>query len=744
MTTVESTPISQIRWHRLLPFGLIFVGLVVYINSLEGQFIFDDEADIRDDPIIRSLWPLAPMFIDARRPLVTLSLAVNYALDEWRPPVYHLFNLAVHVATGLALYGVIRRTMMLPAFRNRFEKTSSWFAFVVTLLWIVHPMATQAVDYVIQRSESMMGMFYCITLYCGLRSVGSKVAPLWYTLATLGCGLGMLTKEVMVTAPVMVLIFDRTFATGSFFASLRQRRGLYVPLAATWGLFLLMGDPTLADQPTVGFNEGLVAPFAYLLTQSEVICHYLLVSLWPNWPHSLVFDYMWPPARSMSAVWPYLVTILLLLAGTGGALWRRSWLGVIGAWFFLILAPTSSFYPIADLAVEHRMYLPLAAVMAVVVIVGWRVLKAVAEEPRRTAIAVLVVVAAAFVMSVGTIRRNAEYRTAASLWQTVTDRRPQNPRAFFSLGIALRQEGRLVAARESLDRAIDLSPNHAGAHNERGGVWLDLGDIGRAQADFEQAVSLLGSSDADELRGTLHYNLGLCMMKQDRLEDAVARFGVAIELREDFANAYTNLGAVLLKQGKPEAAVEMNRKVVELDPDSPSAQVNLGHSLIKAGHYEEGVKKYRRAIELAPQAPGLIVKLGNVLARLGRPAEATEQYRLALDGSHALVRIEALCHWAMLLASHPEEKVRDGDQALLLARRAMAGAMGESPWVMDVLAAAMAETGEFDKAVETAERVVELAQRRQVAPEDLAQMRARLALYRESRPYRQTVLAGKP
>ena len=178
----------------------------------------------------------------------------------------------------------------------------------------------------------------------------------------------MATKEVVATAPLVVLLFDRTFLSGSFRAAFARRWGLYLALAATWGIIaweLLITD---FHGGSTAVTRGQFTRWTYLLTEAQVLPHYLRLAIWPA---GQCFDYGWPPAASLAQVfWPGLL-VVALLGLTVWALVKRPVLGFFGAWFFVILAPTSSVVPILDAAVEHRMYLPLAAIAAGVVAVGY-------------------------------------------------------------------------------------------------------------------------------------------------------------------------------------------------------------------------------------------------------------------------------------------------------------------------------------------------------------------------------------
>ena len=344
---------------------IVAAGLAAYCNSFDGPFIFDDVPSILHNPTIRQLWPIGPALRPPGggravqgRPVVNLSLAVNWAIGQDKVQGYHVLNLAIHLAAGLALFGVVRRTLRQPRLSGRFAQAATGIALAAALLWTVHPLQTESVTYIVQRAESIMALFYLLTLYCVIRGAGSARPIAWYVLSVLVCLLGMASKEVMATAPLVVLLYDRTFLSGTFQGALRRRWPLYVALTCTWGLLAYLVAGSTDRGGSAGFGLSMTV-WQYALTQLGVITHYLGLAFWPA---GLVFDYGWPIASSVGQILPGAIVISLLLAGTIWALIRYPAAGFLGACFFLILAPTSSFVPVTDAAFEHRMYLPLAAV----------------------------------------------------------------------------------------------------------------------------------------------------------------------------------------------------------------------------------------------------------------------------------------------------------------------------------------------------------------------------------------------
>jgi hypothetical protein len=315
-------------------------------NSVNGPFIWDDQISIVSNPTIRHLWPLSDPLSPPRetpvagRPRVNLSFAINYALGGVAETGYHVGNVSVHIACALLLFGIVRRTLsssrvaaaLGPPLEtvglNTVGVTSavtSATALVVALLWMVHPLQSEPVNYLTQRSESLMTLFFLLTLYCAIRGT-PRTGPRpqhragWQWLSVIACVCGMATKETMVVAPIVIVLYDWAFAFDSFRDALRARRMLYGGLAATWVVLgtLVWNTP----RSTVGWSTT-VGPWTYLLNQTQMIGRYLRLVVWP---HGLVLDYGLPRALTLREVVPSAAVILALLAATGVALVRwRCW-----------------------------------------------------------------------------------------------------------------------------------------------------------------------------------------------------------------------------------------------------------------------------------------------------------------------------------------------------------------------------------------------------------------------------------
>jgi len=562
--------------------------IAVYSRTFPIPLFFDDRAAIIDNSTIRhwgtAWWP--PINTTASgRPILNLSLAINYAVSGTAGWSYHALNLAIHVLAGLTLFGIVRRTLA-----RRAEAAASPLAFFAALLWTLHPLQTEAVTYVIQRAESLMGLFYLLTLYCFIRGAEANGRQrLWFPLSVVACLLGMATKEVTVSAPLIVLLYDRTFVAGSFREAWHRRRWLHLSLAATWlPLAGLVASAGWNRNGMAGFDVG-ITPWAYWLTQFEAVTRYLWLAVWP---HPLVFEYGTFWVNQATEVSLYALLVVGLAVAVLVALWRRPVLGFLGAWFFAILAPTSVVPGRLQMIVEHRMYLPLAAVMTLVVI-------GIHAAVRRQSW----VVFAALALGLGmlTARRNEDYRSELTIWSDTLAKRPNNERAHYNLGNAwLEVPGRLNDAIAQYEEALRLNPDYAEAHNSLGFAWAQMpGRLDDARAQFAESLRL------DPHCASAHTNLGNVWSEMPgRLNDAIAQYEEALRLDPDYAEAHYNLGLAFSRMpGRLNDAIAQFEEALRLRPDYAPGWHSLGVSWFQLGNLPAAAEAFRKELRLSPDDP---------------------------------------------------------------------------------------------------------------------------------------------
>ncbi len=565
MVPVSLRTSSFVAWlTRFAPLIIVLAIAFVYSRSLHAPFLFDDIDAVQRNPTIRRLhdWaiinPPADGSTTTGRPLVNLSFALNYALSGEAVWSYHALNVAIHALAALALLGLLRRTLVAMDFSGSTFLSS--LAALITLVWALHPLQTETVICIAQRTEALCGLFYLLTLYGFARACAdpNQDSRQWLAISVAACLFGMATKEVMVTAPLVVLLYDRTFFARSFSAAWCRHRSFYLTLAVTWFLLVYLVLKNSGSRGVAaGFGLG-VTPWSYLLKQAEAIVLYLKLSVWP---HPLILDYGTAVPSSLAEVAWQGTAVLALLAGTIWALVRRPVLGFVGACFFLILAPSSSFIPLVTQTVaEHRMYLPLAAVVAGVGI----------ELGHRFGPRILWFLAAIIPIFSGvTIARVFDYRDAISIWSATTTHAPSQARAWTHLGAALVAANQPAAALAPLDRALGLNPVDHTARRNRALALLALGRADEAAVIFASLPAREGGEAAE------YFALGNAFARESKFPEAVAAYTRTITLDPAHVAARANLGNALLVSGRTGEAIAAYEAALRLNPGDRGLRENL-------------------------------------------------------------------------------------------------------------------------------------------------------------------------
>jgi protein O-mannosyl-transferase len=589
---------------------LALLTIAAYRESLSAPFFFDDRPAILNNPTIRHLWPISdllkpPISGASGRPVANLSFALNYAWSGTSVRGYHLANLAIHLLAGLILFGIVRRTQRSPALiglhkADRDRATPVVPALAITGIWLLHPLQTETVTCIVQRTESLVSLFYLLTIYCFIRGAQNPSAiasgkvvvsksrdstnrVIWHSLAVLACLIGMASKEVMFSAPLMVLLYDRTFLSGSFRAAWQRHGRTYFFLAGTWLLLACLVLNSGGNRGhAAGFGLG-VTWWSYALTQCKAVAHYLRLAIWP---YPLVVDYGGEIVPGITKVVPQAFFLSVLFVLTIYALWRRPALGFLGAWFFVILAPSSSIIPlVSQTMAEHRMYLPLAAIVAGAVM-G---IHAFAKGASPWIFCALILA-----LGITTYQRNKDYRSEISIWSNTVLCRPANLRARNELANALEDEGRHSEAIAQYEAAIQLAPNDPGSHYN---LALALARAGRTSEAVEQYVQALR---INPLFAEAHNGLGNVLVALGQTEQGISHYTEAIRLKPAYAEAHYNLGVAFFQAGQLERSKACFETAIRLNPEYAEAHNNLGSTLYLLGKREDAIAQYEEALRLAP------------------------------------------------------------------------------------------------------------------------------------------------
>lgn len=608
-TRSEKTPLQPTSFSvRDLCVALVGITCVVYWNSFSGQFVFDDILQITDNPNIRQLWPLA----DWQRPLGYFTFQLNYAFSGLQPWAYHLLNLLIHLANGLLLFDLARRCIERVASDDQLRSRAKYVAFSISLVWLVHPLTTTAVTYTVQRLESLMALCFLGCLYSLLRSSEARQPRWWMFTAMTAMVLGVLTKEVMITCLPVAMLFDRAFVARSW-RGVWDRRGVYgllgLPLAWT---FITM-RMTNAEEYAAGFGFRGVTPWEYLRSQPQVLLHYLRLSFWPD---QLLLDYGWPVVNDPLSIYLPGLAIVTLVGFSLFAVWKWPPVGCVTLSAFLVLGPSSSIMPIADLCFEHRMYLPLISVIVLAVLAVDRLIASKVKSTQQVAVASCCLLLVTAGLGYRTMLRNADYANPIGLWEKNVTARPAHSRP--------------------------------------------------------------------------HLLLAMLYDRAGRMADAGAQYQAAVATKPTYLKGLLNLGGWHFRQGEFSQAADCFARAIEVAPDNPSGYVQRGRALLELGDSAQALPLLERGLELEPTNTA---------------------------GLRAL---------AWLLSTAKESELRNGSRAKQLLKQLPPDPQQQDVWRLDVLAAALAETDDFEAAVKTV-KIACLQAAKQNRPQALQQQLAERA-----------------
>jgi tetratricopeptide (TPR) repeat protein len=374
----------------------------------------------------------------------------------------------------------------------------------------------------------------------------------------------------------------------------------------------------------------------YALTQPRVPLHYVRLAAWP---HPLVIDHGWPIEDSLARALPSAVVVLLALAATVSGLLRGSWLGFLGAWFFLILAPTSSFVPLGDAAAEHRMYLPLAALVALAVAGGHRLARALAARSRARPgsgdrIALAIALLAVLALGLRTRARNRDYRDEVTLWESTVRHAPGNGRGYNLLAGALAREDRLPEAIEVLRRGLAVVRERGASSSDRvhRALIVNLASTLIRCARHEEAVALLrGALEHGPGDGQMQRQLALALDGLGRHDEALAAAQRARDLVPSDLEAILLVASLGVRASDWAAAERAFREALARLPGDCDLMIGLGFSLEKQERSAEARATYGTVLSHQPENVRALFALGRCFEHEGLAERALEQYRRAAE-----------------------------------------------------------------------------------------------------------------
>jgi tetratricopeptide (TPR) repeat protein len=644
-------------------FILIFIitGITIYSNTLDSPFVLDDLRIIEENPTIR-LTELTGKNIlssatglSSNRPVSTLTFALNYYFDRYNPAGYHFVNIAIHILNAIILFFFLKLTFSIARNQNLSDlnygpSTGLWISFFAALVWLVHPIQTQSVTYIVQRMNSMGATFFILALLCYAkgRTTQSRRRYLWHTAGAVSGLLALGSKESTAVLPFFILLYEWYFFQDLRTKNLKVCLKYLIPIICLFGLiaFLYLGiDPWEKLKNLHDFKNNEFTLIERILTQFRVVVYYISLIFFPH-PSRLNLDYDFTLSHSLIDPFTTLLSMLVIIGLITLSIYlarKNRLISFCILWFLGNLAIESSVIPLA-IIFEHRVYLPSMMSFIVPIILGYRYFKLRWLKFGFLSITVVI-------FSLWTYQRNNVWEDKVTLWRDVVKKSPNKARPNFNLGAALTEQERDQEAITYYKRALDLNPDLEQPHINLGEALERQGKMDEALAHYRTALGL-----KPELPEALN-NIGGILAKQGQTDEAIRYFQKALDIRPHFALANFNLARALTAKGNLDAAIKHYYIALDIQPTYAEAHIKLGNLFLSLGEREKSINHYMAALQLDPGWVEAYNNLGIALMREGKIEAAIGQFQKALDVKPDFTKAQNNLERAMAIRKGLEDEI---------------------------------------------------------------------------------------
>jgi tetratricopeptide (TPR) repeat protein len=611
------TPITGRRF-TILTVVLLALGVgAAYAHSLRVGFYFDDTYTIPGNPSIRSLRNIPSFFVDPfalttirenedLRPIVLATLALNYAISGLDPWSYHVLNLLLHLITSILVFVIVRDHLWWPAAACGSSDTARIPAAGAALFFALAPLNSEPLLYTSARSALLATMFY-LSAFLAYLSGRPRLTAFLHALA-------LLSKAIAVTLPGAILLYDFFYRDRSRFPTVRaylRDWGRVVALVAIPVIldvaYILYRGAVLPPWIKRTYHEAFVTPWIWCISQWSALLYYVRLFVWPD---ALSLDHDFPYAFSFfqPRAWVSLCVILVWIGAALAA--RQPIVAFATAWFFMTLAPESTFFPLSEVINEHRPY--LASSLGLSVLLAWVLERACTPlRARRQAAFAAVCTVLCTAAIVVTRDRVWQWQDPVRIWVDAAEKGPGNGRAWMNAGVELMGRGDLVAARRYFERGRALLPRYPYLYMNLSILEAHDGHLPEALSAAEKAVEL------NPNLSRAHYYHGRVLAQLGRTADAAAAYqrALAIDPRDaDVRAALARLGSdgaptidTLMQAGlgalytrhDPEAAAAQFRQVLDRNPTHYGATYQLATALDAAGKRDAARPLWTKVLEMA-------------------------------------------------------------------------------------------------------------------------------------------------
>lgn len=603
--------------------GLTFLlGIAIYSNTFSNSFHLDDFQSIIENNNIKDISNLKYIWIYwPSRFVAYFSISLNYYLHQLNVAGYHIFNLAVHICSAVFVWKFISLTFLSSVIKEKkIAQYGQKIAFFSGLIFLVHPIQTQAVTYIVQRAASLATLFYLLTLVLYVKSrllqkegLKRSIQNRYYTVSLVTAIAAMLSKEMALSLPFMILLYDKLFLNSKGDSSLKRIIPFFALMVVPVSLLLIKPLNSVKQELSLDISSG-----EYLLTQFRVIITYIRLLFLPV-HQNLDYDYR---ITKTFIDYSFLVSFFLLISIVSFAIvkFKKYPLLSFGVfWFFMTIIPESSIISIKDVIFEHRLYLPMAGYSLFIVTSSYHLF--LNKKLSRPAILLILLI---IFYSVLTYSRNFVWKNEIILWTDTIAKSPRKPRVYNNRGLAYISLADYKKAIIDFNQAINLAPSYAKTYNNRGVAYFHNGEFDLAVFDFSKAIELdAGYSEA-------YRNLGNLYATKGDFNRALTCYDKAIILEPTSAQAYYNRGNMFLDKADIEKAILDYNNAKELDPNFSDVYINLGFIYSGKKEYDQAILYYTQAIKLDRSFYKGYYNRGNAYLSKSNHDKALSDYKMVI------------------------------------------------------------------------------------------------------------------
>ena len=622
---------------------VLLIGGIAYGNTFDVPMVFDDFVSIQRNSTVRFGDYLDEVILGSRS-LVYLTFTINYVLsgqDVWG---YHLVNLILHLANGLLMLlvaGLVLRKVIDD------ERLVRWYAILAAGFFVVHPVQTESVTYISSRSELLSTFFFLGAFLLFIKTPKERIGFLLSLAVASVLFLGLLSKETVITLPAVLVVYDFIFLSGGSLRSVVSRWRFYITFViggSAVSYYILTGPLS----GSVGANlVGHLSVSSYFMTQLRVIVRYIQILFFPV---GLNLDYDFRP--SISPFEPAVLlsgAILISIVALGWRLRKSHPVFSFSIfWFFVTLAPTSSFFPILDVIFEHRLYLPMVGLCVSFPLGVASALRLLSEKSGLAIRALPVGVSILLVLTLGTSMRNHVWRDEATLWTDVVSKSPDKPRAYNALAMTYFRRTEFDKALEITRAALERMPDKKHQFVDTlGNIYLRTRRYEEAAAAFEDSAA---STDNPAFAAMEYNNVGTSYLNMRRdlinrrnqmseqvfeterrriLEKARQAYKRSLEIDNGFSPLDSYV-LVMWELGRADELRFEHETILGEDGKNFESLYTLGKLAFEAQNFGTAVEYFDKALAVFPNEELVWFNYGYAMEQLGRPDEAMEKYLQAI------------------------------------------------------------------------------------------------------------------